>query len=484
MHASRQLLTRKTQIGIRRFCALMTALSLVFTPAAQALQIRTGQGLRFFALADDHEEVSLLRAGSVVDVPDQYRVLGQDGRPDGELTLNNWLKNAGRSSYGDAKREGGVFVKGAEHGQIDYFYPVKVIAAAPGSRIASHRGNTYFLALRILNRAENSGTRMTTVADTRARPATPDPRARLQAASACTDGRCYNRAHTPSAPFENLMSELRPALNRVSSRSTATKNRTADDFEKIRAEFRRTCGFSLESFRPIIRSRATAAGVPEVVLLSIMVQESSGHCFDVGQNSHSSDHGLFGLNSRSTRIRACTASEKHWLRNAGVQNLARGPHCIENPLINLDAAIEKLHEKISTLAQPYSSRSTRTGGFDERRLKDANGRYTAGAWRMAVSAYNGGERWVMTAKADLENFNAKQNARLDPYNWEDLRVFYLRRFLNQNREASYFGRLREGRTSTAILNLSYAENVVPRRGSNRGETKTIAELWHAELSHR
>ena len=454
-----------------------------FAPVAHCLQVRTQQTLQFKSLTNEQDETSLLRAGSIVDIPDRYRVLGADGRTNPELTLNNWLKTAGQSSYQNAKHEGGLFVDAEKKGAVDYFYPVKVVQAAPGSRLVNYQGQTYFLALRILNRANNQQ-KMITREDSHPQPVpqpepptAPQKRHNLQAGAACADGRCLKQERSPSPALSQFMRDLNPALRHVQSSTSRNKARTGDDFKKIRAEFYRSCGFSFDSFLPIIRNRTARAGVPEHIMLSIMVQESSGHCFDIGHNSGSSDHGLFGLNSRSTRIRACSGSEKHWLRGAGVQNLARGPQCIENPIINLDAAIHKLHEKLATLARPFKAFATHTNGFDAHRLKDQQGRYTTEAWRLAVSAYNGGERWVMTAKADLENFNRKQHTRLDPLDWEYLRVFYLRRFLSQSREASYFGQVRAGRTSSALLNLAYTENVVPRRRSNSSESKTIAELW-------
>jgi hypothetical protein len=455
---------------------------LGFAPVAHTLEIRTKQNLQFQSLANDHVETNLLRAGSVVDIPDRYLIAGVDGRPNHELSLNNWLKNAGQASYKSAKSEGGLFFQSASPAEIEYFYPVKIIQAAPGSRITSFQGRSYFLALRILSRP-GKGKNLVTNEDSQPRPVTTQTqpsRKSLQAGAACIDGRCINPEQRPSPSLAQLIGDLSPALNHVQRRTQQNRTRTGDDFKKIRAEFRRSCGFSFDSFLPIIRGRAARFGVPEHIMLSIMVQESSGHCFDIGHNPGSSDHGLFGLNSRSTRIRACSEEEKYWLYNAGVQNLARGPQCIENPIVNLDAAIRKLFEKLGLLSRPFNLFSTRTNGFDERRLKNQQGRYTTEAWRLAVSAYNGGERWVMTAKADLENFDRQQGTQLDPLNWENLRVFYLRRFLSRNREQRYFGRLRDGRTSSALLNLAYTENVVPRHRSKTRETKTIAELWRAD----
>lgn len=455
-------------------------LTLIAGPA-RAIKIRTGNELQFQTLNGTHADTAVLRAGSIVEIPDEYRITGSDGRADAELTLNNWLKNAGRMGSAQPGAEGGVFMRAS--GRVDYFYPVKIVEAADGSRLPTYRGGVYFLALRILQK--NPGEPMRTIEDAPnpaqaapvAQTTTPHQPQTEAMAIPCIDGRCKGRDPTPSPAFQQLMRDLSPALNRANHVAGSHRRRTSQDFEKIESAFHRTCGFPLSSFVPVIRQRSEAAGIPSNIMLAIMVQESSGHCFDVGHNRGSSDRGLFGLNSLSTRVRACTWNEKQWLRSHGVAGLANGPRCIENPLINLDAAIQNLRKKLQTVTQDYSAFHVHTSGFDASRLKDQNGRYTADAWRLAVSAYNGGERWVMNAKSDLEHFNHTQGTHLDPHNWEDLRIFYLRRFLGTSRELRYFDQVRAGRTSTAYLNLAYTENVVPRRSSRPGDTRPIAELW-------
>jgi hypothetical protein len=158
------------------------------------------------------------------------------------------------------------------------------------------------------------------------------------------------------------------------------------------------------------------------------------------------------------------------MRRVQPSQLENGPQCRENPVVNLKIALSVLNQKLQALSS--------SGGFEQRRLVDADGNPTALALRLAVSSYNGGEGWVLKAKKDLVTFNSRFGTRLDPYNWEDLRVFYLRHALSANNEQRYFGSVRErGRTSSALANLSYAENIVPRRATPANQPLTVAELW-------
>lgn len=439
----------------------LLVLSMIFAPSAFAVQIQTGEALQFQSLANGRDQIGVLRAGSIVDIPDQFRVNDRNGKFSSELTLNNWLKNAGQLGASQPNHGGGILREGER--ATDYFFPVKIVSAAPGSKLPTTNGKTYFLALRWL--ARNKNQQLVVQQDA---PVKVQPQISAPMEAQCTEGTCLPKERSHSPALDRLVTDLAPALQRAQVGATHNRRRTSNDMRTLAHEFQRTCGFSLESFIPIVKNRAQAAGVPTNILLSIMVQESSGHCFGYNSNGHTADRGLFGINSGSSNIRACSRTEVRQIRSSTAAQLATGPQCIENPVVYLDASIRILKSKLKSII---------SSGFEYRKLHDSTGRPTADAWRLAVSAYNGGERWVKRAKTDLEEFNRKQGTHLDPNNWEDLRVFYLRSFLDQNRESRHFGGRTSGRTSTAILNLAYTENVVPRRRSTTQEHPTIAELW-------
>jgi Transglycosylase SLT domain len=448
------------KLSALRLLVVQIILQLIFQPIAFAFTVRTNVNLKWQTLTENHPVPSLLRAGSIVDIPDEFIVNGKDGRANAELTLNNWLRNAGQVGERSADRAGGQLMKAPAF--IDYYYPVKIISAAPGSTIATYHGKTYFLALRMLTRTSQG--KLQTTNDSH--PQQTETRAaadgETEANANCLDGRCNRRNENISPRLVQFLRDMKPALDQAQKNVGLNRRRTTTDYKTLRQQFANSCGFSLDSFMPILKEHAASHGISPRIMVAMMVQESSGRCFATGRNATSTDHGLFGLNSRSTRIHRCSEYEIEQIRSSSAERLERGPRCLENPVVNLDASIENLQSKIEALTRPYFAGKEQTEGFDERLLLDAKGDYTPFAWRLAISAYNGGEKWVMHAKTDLETFNRVNGTHLNPYEWKDLRIFYLRGFLSDNRELQYFGENRsKDRTSSALVNLAYTENIVP-----------------------
>ncbi len=469
-------IARPFMYALRALNILSLVAGLIGSPVSHAVEIKLNRSLRMSMVSNENGKaesaVGLLKAGSIVDVPDAFRVKNAKGETDAELTLNNWLKTAGQIGYKQEKRAGGVVMKNDTH--IDYFYPIKVVRAAEGSNLPTYKGKSYFMALRML-RQTPSGLMVTEDAPLEDLEASPVTLREIEG-RACAEGRCGNAR--PGAITE-LVNDLKPALVAAEQKRGLTARRTSLDFEKLREKFRNSCGFSLDSYVPLVKKRAASAGIPADILLSIMVQESSGRCWARNVNGDSSrDSGLFGANSNTARMRHCTNAEIEIMRNSRVADLDRGPRCIENPAINLDQAVKTLLDKADALTSDLRIGRTRLKGFEDDRLRDSKGQLTRDGWRLAVSAYNGGERWVLQAKSDLESFNRRRGTRLDPYKWEDLRLFYLRSSLDGSQQEDHFGSAREGRwTRNSILNLAYTENVVPRRRSSPREAMTIAEHW-------
>ncbi|HVK60049.1 MAG TPA: hypothetical protein VM432_00815, partial [Bdellovibrionales bacterium] len=115
--------------GLRTLNALVLVTGVAVSPIAHALQttlqvslkkelkVRTLDSLKMTAVAT-------LPVGSVVQIPVQFQVLGNDGKVDLDLTLNNWLKKAG---YSDSEMNPSL--NGGERN--DFFFPIRVVSA-PG----------------------------------------------------------------------------------------------------------------------------------------------------------------------------------------------------------------------------------------------------------------------------------------------------------------------------------------------------------------
>ena len=68
-----------------------SALQAGLASVAEAVQIQIKQSIKMRELLDSQmERVGLLKAGSIVEIPDEF-VIKRNSRPNLELTLNNWL---------------------------------------------------------------------------------------------------------------------------------------------------------------------------------------------------------------------------------------------------------------------------------------------------------------------------------------------------------------------------------------------------------
>lgn len=491
-----------------RFLHVVTLVfALVISPVAHALKIRVN------AMAFMRQEqsgmlnhVSTLAPGAIVEVPDKYAVVDSNGRVNVELTLNNWLRNAG---YEQSEIDGS-----ANGQQSDYFFPVRV-ASTPNYSGVNPVGGTYYVALRNLARIQGalvvqnfanvyegpeddvplrSGIRLnpgqapaprqemsTTSAAHSSRgddgergtysappPPPPPPEdaapSRTEAQPPCTD--CGYSPGSNGA-IASLRRDVQPALERIASQTETNRRRTTQ-IDAIAFNMKATCGFDLADFVPEVERAARAHNVPSRVLLAIMAQESTGNCH---LNDNQPNKGLFQINPNSKRrdIPLCTSAQKAQLRRIGdVRALRNGPQCLDNPVINAFEGARILRAKMDAVMNVLPAQSFRG---------NLNG-YNSSAWRIAAQSYNHGEKWVMDAYNDMKIFNRRHQTNYSPTNWEDLKVFYLRSFLNEKVQRQHYGAPRFNRNSrSTIANLAYAENIVPTRANVPGRETTV-EAWN------
>lgn len=522
--------------------ALAIATTIAISPVAHALDVHLKKDLKVRTLVDNQmERVGLLAAGSVVEIPDSYKVLNARGDVDPELTLNNWLSKAGYQAK-DIKPTKATY----DGERTDFFFPVKIKHAAPGSETKYLNGKTHYMALRHLIR-ENGALIVDTPATLRKSPSAEDltplrsiseplaqpesqtdqesqapsqdpgeldleelldekPAKRKssrrqrpsqqtheshsEAGLTCEGGGCSPEA-TVAPGFDRLKRDLRSIIKSVDSRTATKALNTIATAEALPSNFENSCGISFNSFKNEIKRIASREGLPSEILFSMMTQESSGKCFILNSEANNTTSvGLFQVSSRTSHYSRCTSSQKETLRSLStLAEMKNGPQCLENPVVNLKEAVRILKSKLNEVTREdfRVSLGERYEGFDRSRLKNRDGEYTDLAWRLAISAYNGGERWPLRAKYDLEQFNRKHGTELSPYNWEHLRVFYLRRGLDRvrNGHSKHFSDTRTGRSiENSVSNLAYAENMVPRQVSARPSgQRSLGQYWKRELDN-
>lgn len=117
---------------------------VAYAPTASSVQIVLGTAMKVRTSGDDGlAPVGVLRKGSVVEVPDRFKVM-KNGKVDAEATFDNWLRQAGYTNSQIDKR--------VRDQKQDFYYPIRIVSVAghPKSRL---KGRTLFMALRVLERS-------------------------------------------------------------------------------------------------------------------------------------------------------------------------------------------------------------------------------------------------------------------------------------------------------------------------------------------
>lgn len=462
--------------------AVVLSIQIAFLPCGFALRVQITSNVKIRVHKDKAmERVGLLKKGSIVQIPDEYTVL-KDGKPDLDLTLNNWLKTAGERRGGRTPDGAGLYRFDGE--RSEFFFPVRITNPASGSTInPKFQDSRKFIAIKNLL---NSGNAMIVSDDAeitasdeappeQARLVPPlyvanDPNAEMAALSTCANGLCASPSDV-SAPVRELIDQVSSGLAFAAEHAGRLHNRTATDLKLIAKTFQSSCGFSLSEFIPVVVAQAKAAAIPPEVLLSIMTQENSGRCYKTNSESDSTQSlGIFQVNSTNKNYPRCSTDQIRTLQNIhSVDGLSTGPRCVENPLVNLSEAIGLLNGKKTALAR---------GGFNLLKLADSD------VWRLTASAYNGGQRWAFEAKRDLENFNSLHGTDLNAYNWEDLRIFFMREWLNRGEKTAAFGDPNEGRSrENSVSNLAYAENIAGRPATDSSRP-SLMSAWQTAILTR
>lgn len=415
------------------------------------------------------QKVGSLAAGSIVSIPDEYAVK-TNGSVDFERTLNNWLSKASKLAEGPG-------MMNFTESKKDYFFPIKVVKAAPGSQVGNQE--SYMIALHYLQRKgsllETTEEAPIAANDDKAQDANATPTSSgdavaaneftsndATAASSITTASnmeasapapvCLEclRATNTNSNLPLLATQLQASLdNHLAKVLRKMGDRTIGHVDTTIRNFEKKCYMRFNDFLPSLRTEIANSTLKSTVpnalsspmLLGLMTQETTGDCNARG------DHG------RS--VGAFQAQSNRYTKDQ-----------LRNPVTSVRAAIDNLETQKEAL----------DGDFDFSRMTETD------RMRIMVSAYNGGPKWVIRAKQDLLQFNRQQGASLDYNKWEDLRIFYFRRALDSNSEYHVFGTVRGGdqrSKSNALKNLAYTENLLPRYQSSSGYT--LQEAWNDRL---
>lgn len=429
---------------------IVLTIGMTLSPCAEALKLKILKDRYVRSLeSKGREAVGHLMPGSVVEFPDKYVVRDQDGKVNLERSLVRWLKEA-QADTSDPDTA---------------LYPMKIVSATEGSQVEGLKTDkSYFISIGYLARI---GQVMVVsdpapVYDSPEKASAPKKAEKknestisdqtkkkvLEADLACSQGPCAE-----AAALNQLVQYIDGALSAADHSTIQKQSRTLNDFKRIKSTFERTCKMRLEDFAQEVIHRSSSEGIPPDLILSMMTVESSGNCqVEAKEPNGRTSVGLFQIDSQATKYSRAQ---------------------LKNPSTALTAVIAKLKQKANYLTSAKN-------GFDRSRLIDNDGNWTRLMARIAVSAYNGGEKWVLRAKEDLETFNSKHGTNLDPYKWEDLRIFYMRSHLDRYEGAhiELFGGRKSLRAQNfSIMNLAHTETIVPRATVAQSDTTTLPGVW-------
>ncbi len=221
--------------------------------------------------------------------------------------------------------------------------------------------------------------------------------------------------------------------------------------------FERSCKGKFKDFVSDLYCISCQRGVPPEVMLAMMSIESSGRCGSVNDSSHETSLGLFQVNAD---VHSCKGHQKKSSANR---------ECLMNITNNTLYGVRILRDayKLTNGSLPETRPQNCTGGWT------GMGKTKRDQWRKAVSAYNGGQLYVIRAQ------NAVKRALINnpnPPTWEQLRVYSFATKLS----AMARGEKRKGRAiRNTISNLAHTEAVLGRE--IQGSPPGVVEFWEQYL---
>lgn len=479
------LFVSRRQSLFKKGMSILTLWSFLFAQVAGAAEftLTKNMNLRVAKDSESARRLGVLKKGSVVEVPDAYVVKDKSGKMDFDKTLLNWLKKseeAGPNQEDQSKQ----FLLSETSSEKHHFFPVKVVRAAKGSSVAEgdlqSRSSTFYMALehmRVSARKiettkdlvanltpEQDGKPVAKIDKEGATPA----EARLEAVTdykPCTS--C--KTQEPQGILGTLNKALIGRANAADRKGYQRQLRArTSDFSHVEENMKRTCGFSVKDFSKKISQMRGDSILQTEDFLAILTQESDGICYPSGTiGGRSSNSGLFQINRRyAKKYRACNGNQIAALKKMSFDEMEKSPavQCLENPMVNLKEAIRTVKEKRDALLADDR-------GFDFTQAPKEDQK------RFVLAAYNGGERWILKAKEELEAFNKAHGTSYDTHRWENIRVAILFGYLKQSDGVAKRG---HHRTSSAAHNMAYVENVFGGGPAN-GEP-SLAERWAQALN--
>ena len=437
----------------RSFSLALTIL-FILPSFALTLKIKDGRNLRNETLNGFIPDKTL-QAGTVVTIPDEFVDKHFKGDKKNEIAVLNWLANSKSLPLKSFKSFNSQRMK------RDFFVPV-IVNQTQDEGWVSLRSLAKKQGLELITTDEAPFLEKQTVENLAPKSSDQQQISGLEQDNYV----CKKEQTTPlelellerlNSQTQNILEHVMKKISDEADLDYANRLNT----DAIIQNFNRTCSpISFNAFYHELKQQALSNSIPVDMLLGLMTQESSGRC-NLSHQEFNGTHsvGVFQLNTNTVpEIQRCGD------KPSSITNT----NCLENPYTNLKAAIKILKEKYKLVNNTLPSHNV--AHFSS---LDANHR---DLWRKALSAYNGGQGYVIQAYNDIDAFNKQFNTDLDPHNWNIRKVFMLRHYIESNSgqllksNAQYRYNRAPART---LSNLTYVEAILSGERDTQEQNQTI-----------
>ncbi len=463
------------KVKIKEYLSVILAASMAFPPTTFAAQVEIGKNMNLRISGTDSRNGSILKTlttlprGSVIEIPDEYVVMSGP-KINVNASLNKWIShNRMAPSRFDANGKS----------KFDYFFRVKVVST-PNKDFNGQYGYVALGALAVEDGMKIKTIQDTALIDSRSfdqptyRPPSQTPSTYSAPIRDRTEAKvCIDNCDQDNHLISRIKSELSRTLVSIQNRTNQFMRGKSTDgtFNAIIRNFERSCyGLKFDDFANYVKAESPRQNVPAETMLSIMTQESAGSCGAIGDRTSSSKSvGLFQINTQTiTNINPCTNRQFAALRGKTIEQMETDPSllCLQNPVVNFHAGIKVLKDKYALVnggAKPMSN-----GTWDQLSTRERDN------FRKALSAYNGGQRWVLNAQSDMRYASEKFGIALND-DWETIRLFFFRHELKRNGYVQAQGPNRATRNN--LINVPYVESIMGRESTSGATQSGYTQRW-------
>lgn len=487
---------------MKSFFSIIFIIQFFFSSAANALLIRLPQPLNLRkgggGGSAEMAFIETLPKGTILEIPDENQIKNAKGEIDINGTINNWLRNSEMIDNSTVLPTG-RYRDDKNRLKTASFFKVRVVKLPDDSDQFTRlrmEGQMGYMAIGMLARKgnlellnnEDAGL-LVTEEQRKAQEAAIRAQESIAETEAKVCENCDNSLSSNTEMIKKLREDLSPILNEVRAKTNRLiNNKKIGNMhvnETIPRNFNKDCfGLNFNDFKNFVKEKSKQRKIPEEIMLGILSQESAGLCKAIGDKKSSTNAsvGLFQINTGTapdtspfknidpTRL-ICNSSQLKDLQGKTIEQMQSGPRCLQNPALNLEAALDVFADKFKVV----------TGeDINIPSLKDAS-QTQRDLLRKTLSAYNGGQKWTARAEKEMKQAADKWGlTNIDLNKWEDLRLFLLRKHLEESRKLSKYGLSGGGRNRVAsISNVSYVETIMGR-DIEGFELESFATVWARE----